>query len=140
MRIWISLLSILIIASFLSGCQKNMHSMEILKPNWSEATIKATGVDKLPKKADSAADRLGSLQRAKASAFSNLKEAILKTMITDSKTIGEYIKDKDAVKGQVEDFIGRGKITAIRHIPNDSIEVDVELYLGRTFESIILQR
>ncbi|MBI5182671.1 MAG: hypothetical protein HZA06_07160 [Nitrospirae bacterium] len=140
MRIWISLLSILIVALSFSGCQKNIHSAEILKPNWSETTIKATGVDKLPKEADSAADRLGSLQRAKTSAFSNLKEAILKTMITDSKTVGEYIKDKDAAKGQVEDFIGRGKITAIRHIPNDSIEVDIELYLGRTFESIILQK
>ncbi|MEK6657607.1 MAG: hypothetical protein AABY58_09215 [Nitrospirota bacterium] len=112
--------------------------MEVLRPNWSEATLKVTGIAKIQN--GDAADRLMSLQKAKSDAFKKLKEELLNIMITDTKTISEYIKDKEAVKGQVEDFIKRGKVTEVRHIPSDNnIEVDIELYLGKGFESIILK-
>ncbi len=127
-----------IILLLFSGCQKNIQTTDVLRPNWSEATLKVTGIAKLQN--DNAADRLMSLQRAKSDAFKNLKGELLNIMITDTKTIGEYIKDKEAVKGQVEDFVKRGKVTEVRHIPADnSIEVDIELYLGKGFESIILK-
>ena len=89
---------------------------------------------------DSAADRLMSLQRAKSDAYKNLRLELLNIMITDTKTVGEYVKDKEVIIGQIEDFVKRGKVTAVRHIPaNNSIEVDIELYLGKGFESIILK-
>lgn len=131
-------LTIFIILLLFSGCQKNIQTADVLRPNWSEATLKVTGIAKL--KNDNAADRLVSMQMAKSEAFKNLKEELLNIMITDTKTVGEYIKDKEVVKGQVEDFVKRGKVTAVRHIPADnSLEVDIELYLGKGFESIILK-
>ncbi|MBI5043383.1 MAG: hypothetical protein HZC10_06060 [Nitrospirae bacterium] len=132
-------LAIFIILFLSFACQKNIQTVEILKPNWSEATIKATGIDRLQNDSDIAVNRLKSLQRAEADAFKNLKEELFKIMIADTKTLGEYIKDKEAVKGQVEDFVKRGRIAEVRYMPNHSIEVDVELYLGKGFESIILK-
>ncbi len=137
MRILTKGLAIFIIILLFSGCQKNIQTTDVLRPNWSEATLKVTGIAKLQN--DNAADRLMSLQKAKSDAFKNLKEELLSIMITDTKTLGEYIKDKEVVKGQVEDFVKRGRITEVRYMPNDSIEVDVELYLGKGFESIILK-
>lgn len=138
MRVLTKGLTVFIILLLFSGCQKNIQTADVLRPNWSEATLKVTGIAKLQN--DNAADRLISLQMAKSEAFKNLKEELLNIMITDTKTVGEYIKDKEVVKGQVEDFVKRGKVTAVRHIPTDnSIEVDIELYLGKGFESIILK-
>lgn len=138
MRVLTKGLAIFITLLLFSGCQKNIQTTDVLRPNWSEATLKVTGIAKLQD--GDAADRLMSLQKAKSDAFKNLKEELLNIMITDTKTIGEYIKDKEAVKGQVEDFIKRGKVTEVRHIPSDNnIEVDIELYLGKGFESIILK-
>ena len=119
------------------GCQKNIQTVEILRPNWAEATLKATGSDKLPAGTDNAANRLRSLQRAKIDAYKNLREDVLNIRITDSKSLEEYIKDKDVMKGQVDEFIKRGKVTAVRYTAEESIEVDVELYLGKGFELII---
>ena len=40
-------------------------------------------------------------------------------MITDTKTISEYIKDKGSCKGTGRGFyIKRGKVTEVRHIPS----------------------
>ena len=103
MRVLTKGLTIFIILLLFSGCQKNIQTMEVLRPNWSEATLKVTGIAKIQN--GDAADRLMSLQKAKSDAFKKLKEELLNIMITDTKTISEYIKDKEAVKGQVEDFI-----------------------------------
>lgn len=130
-------LLVLVVIFLFSGCQKNIQTVEILRPNWAEVTLKATGVDRLPTGVDSAVNRLRSLQKAKVDAYKNLKEEVLNIRITDSKSLGEYIKDKDIVKGQVDEFIKRGRVTAVRYIAEDSIEVDVELYLGKGFELII---
>ncbi|OGW48391.1 MAG: hypothetical protein A2Z50_08195 [Nitrospirae bacterium RBG_19FT_COMBO_42_15] len=138
MRILTNGLAIFIIILLFSGCQKNIKTTDVLRPNWSEATLKVTGIAKLQN--DSAADRLMSLQRAKSDAYKNLRLELLNIMITDTKTVGEYVKDKEVIIGQIEDFVKRGKVTAVRHIPaNNSIEVDIELYLGKGFESIILK-
>lgn len=138
MRILTNGLAIFIIILLFSGCQKNIQTTDVLRPNWSEATLKVTGIAKLQN--DSAADRLMSLQRAKSDAYKNLRLELLNIMITDTKTVGEYVKDKEVIIGQIEDFVKRGKVTAVRHIPaNNSIEVDIELYLGKGFESIILK-
>lgn len=138
MRILTNGSAIFIIILLLSGCQKNIQTTDVLRPNWSEATLKVTGIAKLQN--DSAADRLMSLQRAKSDAYKNLRLELLNIMITDTKTVGEYVKDKEVIIGQIEDFVKRGKVTAVRHIPaNNSIEVDIELYLGKGFESIILK-
>ena len=138
MRILTNGSAIFIIILLFSGCQKNIKTTDVLRPNWSEATLKVTGIAKLQN--DSAADRLMSLQRAKSDAYKNLRLELLNIMITDTKTVGEYVKDKEVIIGQIEDFVKRGKVTAVRHIPaNNSIEVDIELYLGKGFESIILK-
>ena len=138
MRILTNGSAIFIIILLFSGCQKNIQTTDVLRPNWSEATLKVTGIAKLQN--DSAADRLMSLQRAKSDAFKSLRLELLNIMITDTKTVGEYVKDKEVIIGQIEDFVKRGKVTAVRHIPaNNSIEVDIELYLGKGFESIILK-
>jgi len=138
MRILTNGSAIFIIILLFSGCQKNIQTTDVLRPNWSEATLKVTGIAKLQN--DSAADRLMSLQRAKSDAYKNLRLELLNIMITDTKTVGEYVKDKEVIIGQIEDFVKRGKVTAVRHIPaNNSIEVDIELYLGKGFESIILK-
>lgn len=138
MRILTNGLAIFIIILLFSGCQKNIQTTDVLRPNWSEAALKVTGIAKLQN--DSATDRLMSLQKAKSDAFKNLRLELLNIMITDTKTVGEYVKDKEVIIGQIEDFVKRGKVTAVRHIPADnSIEVDIELYLGKGFESIILK-
>ena len=130
MRILTNGSAIFIIILLFSGCQKNIQTTDVLRPNWSEATLKVTGIAKLQN--DSAADRLMSLQRAKSDAYKNLRLELLNIMITDTKTVGEYVKDKEVIIGQIEDFVKRGKVTAVRHIPaNNSIEVDIELYLGK---------
>ncbi len=128
---------VLAVLFLFSGCQKNIQTVEVLRPNWAEATLKATGSDKLTAGTDNAANRLRSLQRAKIDAYKNLREDVLNIRITDSKSLGEYIKDKDVMKGQVDEFIKRGKVTAVRYTAEESIEVDVELYLGKGFELII---
>lgn len=137
MRILTKGLTVFVILFLFLGCQKNIQTVDVLKPNWSEETLKVTGISKL--QSDNAADRLKSLQLAKSDALKSLKDGLLSIMITDTKTVGEYIKDKEAVKGQVEDFVKRGRVTEVRYLPNDSIEVDMELYLGKIFESIILK-
>jgi hypothetical protein len=105
---------------------------------WEDSTISATGRAPLENPAVfDAAERLITLQAAKADVFAKLKEKILDISIDSTKKVSDMITDHPDSLKKLDSYVRTARLVSTRYVAGSGFEVEAEIYLGARFKNIL---
>ena len=99
-----------------------------------EVTLRAKGAGAPPTKASSAAQaRLMAERAAKVDGYRNLLEQTYGLQVLGTTAVRDFITQSDSVRTQVDAFIRGAKVVDTHMLDDGSVEVDMEVTLGKEF-------
>lgn len=99
-----------------------------------EVTLRAKGAGAPPTKASSAAQaRLMAERAAKVDGYRNLLEQTYGLQVVGTTSVRDFITQSDSVRTQVDAFIRGAKVVDTHMLDDGSVEVDMEVTLGKEF-------
>lgn len=133
-RMFMLLLSLLLISSFSAFGQYYQSNPGVGNINWTDQVIRATGIGAPNPNMPPGAQRAGAIEAAKTVALRNLLQMV-KGMYIDSKTTVENaMVTSDRIETQVSGIVRNFRIVDTRYMSTGDIEVDVEVPLSSFYE------
>jgi len=107
--------------------------------NWSNQTIRATGIGSPPPNLPPAAQRANAIRAAKADAWRNLIETIKGVYLNSETTVQNSMVESDFIKVKVEGTLRNFKeVEGPRYLSDGSVEVVVEVPLtGQVLDALL---
>jgi hypothetical protein len=106
--------------------------------NWTEQTLKCTGIGAPNVNQQLAQQRAGALRAAKLDALRNLLETVQGLYLTSETTVENAMVSSDVIKTKVEGAIKGFRVIDTRYMSTGDVEVDVEVPLTGIISDALL--
>jgi hypothetical protein len=98
--------------------------------DWTEQSVKSTGIGALNPKLPPSAQRKNALRAAQLDAMRNMIETLNGVLLTSETTVENAMTASDVIKTQVEGIVKNFRFTSKpRYMSDGSVEVDMEMLL-----------
>ncbi len=125
----LALLAILGFASLaLAQVEQNIQGAGMV--DWTDQSVKSTGIGALNPKLPPSAQRKNALRAAQLDAMRNMIETLNGVLLTSETTVENAMMSSDIIKTQVEGIVKNFRFTSKpRYMSDGSVEVDMEMLL-----------
>jgi hypothetical protein len=125
----LTILAILSLAS-LAWAQIEQQVQGAGMVDWTEQSVKSTGIGALNPKLPPSAQRKNALRAAQLDAMRNMIETLNGVLLTSETTVENAMTASDVIKTQVEGIVKNFRFTSKpRYMSDGSVEVDMEMLL-----------
>jgi hypothetical protein len=107
--------------------------------DWTEQSVRATGIGALNPKLPPSAQRKNALRAAQLDAMRNMVETLNGVVLTSETTVENAMVASDVIKTRVEGIVKNFRFTAKpRYMSDGSVEVDMEMLLtGKVGDALL---
>jgi hypothetical protein len=125
----LALLAILGFASLaLAQVEQNIQGAGMI--DWTDQSVKSTGIGALNPKLPPSAQRKNALRAAQLDAMRNMIETLNGVLLTSETTVENAMMSSDIIKTRVEGIVKNFRFTSKpRYMSDGSVEVDMEMLL-----------
>jgi hypothetical protein len=125
----LTILAILAMAS-LAWAQVEQQVQGAGLVDWTEQSVKSTGIGALNPKLPPSAQRKNALRAAQLDAMRNMIETLNGVLLTSETTVENAMTSSDVIKTRVEGIVKNFRFTSKpRYMSDGSVEVDMEMLL-----------
>lgn len=105
-------------------------------PEWANRTIQVTGSGAPAEWMPPAQAKLMAQRAATLDAYRQLTEQIMGLQLDSNTSVKDFVTEKDEISTKTRGLIQGTQVKNVRNLPDGTVEVDMELYLGNMWQLI----